>query len=125
MTDTRSIPRAPFPNRAETERLKSFVDEAAHRQPRHVVMAAAERAEPPGYGEPQRDAINSMIDGVLRDISHKIGELRSTLDEIEQTVLTSAAEAKAILQEHVRTCIRVEDEVRHMARVVADMARPT
>lgn len=75
----------------------------------------------PGYGHPQRDAINSVVDGVVGDICGKIGELRKALDVIEATVLRSAAKSKGSLNEHVGVCIRVNDEVRRLQDVVAGL----
>jgi predicted amino acid-binding ACT domain protein len=112
--------RLPFPNRTELERLRSEVDEAAHRRP--LVAAVRETPAAPAYGEPQRDAINSLVDGIVRDVTEKIADLRSKLDNIEQTVLEGAADTKAKLQDHVRTMIRINDEVVHMAEVIRDMA---
>jgi hypothetical protein len=77
----------------------------------------------PVYGGPQRDAINSVVDGIIGDICAKIGQLRQTLDQIEQQVLQSAARSKHTLNEHVGVCVRINDEIRHMQDVVADLAR--
>jgi hypothetical protein len=112
------MPR-PFPNRTELERLRADVDEAANRRP--AVAAVKETPNPPAYGEPQRDAINSLVDGIVRDITEKIAELRGKLDRIEANVLEGAAETKGRLQDHIRTCIRINDEVVHMADVIRDM----
>ena len=111
--------RPPFPNRSEIERLRDQVDSAAHRRP--AIAAVKETPPPPAYGEPQRDAINSLVDGIVRDITEKISELRGKLDRIEQAVLEGAADTKARLQDHVRTCILINDEVVHMADVIRDM----
>lgn len=75
----------------------------------------------PSYGGPQRDAINSVIDGLVSDICSDIGELRHTLDDIEQQVLEGAANAKQRLNEQVQICVSVKDEITHMNRVVADI----
>lgn len=77
--------------------------------------------KPPSYGGPQRDAINSIVDGVVSDICIKIGELRHTLDDIEQQVLEGAAGAKHALQDHVQVCIKVTDEIAHTQRVIAEI----
>lgn len=117
------LPRTPFPNQAEAERLRSYadrVDDAATGR-RPIIAAVREPPAPPAYGEPQRDAINSLVDGIVRDITEKITELRAKLDRIEQTVLEGAADTKHKLQDHVRTCIRINDEVVHMAEVIRDM----
>lgn len=79
------------------------------------------RQQVPGYGAPQRDAIASVIDGIVGDICKDINELRMTLDDIEKQVLASAADAKHRLNEHVAVCVSVKDEIRHMQRVVEDI----
>lgn len=76
---------------------------------------------PPSYGGPQRDAINSVVDGIVGDLCGKIGELRKTLDTIEQQVLEGAAGAKKSLQDHILVCVRVNDEITHMQEVVEDI----
>jgi hypothetical protein len=81
-----------------------------------------QEVHPPSYGGPQRDAINSVVDGIVGDICSKIGDLRKTLDAIEQAVLQSAAKSKHTLNEHVSTCVRINDEVVHMREVVAELA---
>lgn len=78
--------------------------------------------QPPSYGGPQRDAINSCVDNIVGDICGKIGELRKTLDEIEKAVLQSAAKSKHTLNEHVAVCVRINDEIVHMGSVIADLA---
>lgn len=75
----------------------------------------------PSYGGPQRDAINSVIDGIVADICSDIGKLRHTLDDIEQQVLEGAAAAKTRLNDQVQICVSVKDEIAHMSRVVADI----
>ena len=77
--------------------------------------------KPPTYGGPQRDAINSVVDNIVSDICGKIGELRKTLDDIEQQVLEGAAGAKTALQDHIQVCIRVNDEIVHMQDVIEDI----
>jgi hypothetical protein len=76
---------------------------------------------PPGYGGPQRDAINSVIDGLVSDICRDIADLRRTLDDIEQQVLEGAATSKHHLADQVQICVCVKDEITHMQRVVADI----
>jgi len=76
---------------------------------------------PPTYGGPQRDAINSVIDNVVQDITGKVNELRKVLDDIEQRVLESAANSKKTLTDHISICVRVNDEIVHMREVVTDL----
>lgn len=71
---------------------------------------------PPSYGSPQRDAIGSIVDGVITDICGKISELRHTLDDVEQQLLESGAGIKHGLHSHVTLCSKLNDEV---ARVQA------
>jgi hypothetical protein len=98
-------------------KLQEQIDAAAN-QP-HQIAAIAK--QPPTYGSPQRDAINSVVDNIVGDLCGKIGELRKTLDAIEQQVLESAAGAKHALQDHILVCIRVNDEISHMKGVIEDI----
>lgn len=79
----------------------------------------------PSYGGPQRDAINSVADGIAADLCEKIAALRQTLDAIEQQILTSAVKAKHALNAHVEVCQKVHDEMSRMRRVVADLEGDT
>jgi hypothetical protein len=81
----------------------------------------ANELTPPGYGGPQRDAINSVIDGIVGDICRDIGAVRTLLDQVEQQVLEGAAKAKHGLTEQVAVCVSVKDEIAHMRRVVGDI----
>lgn len=76
----------------------------------------------PSYGGPQRDAINSVIDGIVGDICGKIEALRKMLDQIEQEVLTSAGKSKHSLSEHVSVCTSINDEILHMREVIAELS---
>lgn len=87
--------------------------------------AAAQRApvppsdiKAPAYGAPQRDAINSVVDNIVSDLCGKIGELRRTLDAIEQQILEGAAGAKAALQSQIAVCVRFNEELAHMQGAV-------
>jgi hypothetical protein len=77
--------------------------------------------KPPSYGEPQRNAIDSVVDGIVGDLCKKIGDLRKTLDDIEQQVLEGAAGAKRVLLDHILVCVRVNDEIVHMQDVVKEI----
>ena len=81
----------------------------------------ANSMKPPGYGGPQRDAINSVVDGIVSDVLGKIEALRKVLDEIEQQVREGASVAKSSLQDQVGICVRVNDEITHMRAVVEDI----
>jgi hypothetical protein len=86
---------------------------------------APQELKPPTYGGPQRDAINSVVDGIIGDICEKVVELRKLLDQIEQQVLQSAAKSKHTLNEHVALCIKINDEVMHAREVITDLAETT
>ena len=75
----------------------------------------------PAYGEPQRDAINSIVDGILQDLIGKIHELQRQLREIEQAAIESAAASKERLQDHVAVCIKATEEVNRLADVIGRM----
>jgi len=77
---------------------------------------------PPGYGSPQRQAINSVIDGIVGDICKDIAAVRVLLDRLEQQVLEGATHAKAQLMEQIAVCVSVKDEIGHMQRVVGDIS---
>lgn len=77
--------------------------------------------KPPAYGGPQRDAINSVVDNIVGDLCGKINDLRHTLDDIEQQVLSGAAGAKHALHDHVTLCVKVNDEITHMQAVIEDI----
>ena len=77
---------------------------------------------PPEYGGPQRDAINSVLDGITQDVSRKIDDLRKQLDDIEQAVLQGAAKSKEALHNQIVVCIRINDEISHMKMVVEEIA---
>jgi len=87
---------------------------------RHTPVPVNEM-KPPAYGGPQRDAINSVIDNIVGDLCGKIAALRKTLDEIEQQVLEGAAGAKHALHDQVMLCVKVNDEIAHIAKVIEDI----
>ena len=70
--------------------------------------------KPPDYGASQRQAISAIADDLTSDLNDKVGQLHRRLGELEQTVLKSAAEAKAKLTEMVTVCAGVSDEVDHI-----------
>jgi hypothetical protein len=80
-----------------------------------------QRLSAPAKGEPQRDAINSIVDGIVQDVVAKIADLRSQLDALEQAVIESAATSKARLQAQVLICIKANEEVNRIASAVARM----
>lgn len=105
--------RSPKPDTNQLGTYLDAVDKAAT-PPRQDIAA-------PTYGGPQRDAINSVVDGIVGDICSKVADLRKMLDTIEQQALQSAAKSKHRLNEHVETCVKINDEIVHMREVVADL----
>jgi hypothetical protein len=85
------------------------------------VLIGDKQPVPSPYGTAQRDAIASVIDGIVQELCRDINELRFTLDEIEKQILHSATDAKAKLNEHVGVSMCVRDEIAHMRRVVEDI----
>ena len=77
--------------------------------------------KPPSYGAPQRDAIGSIVDGLVDDLCQRIATLRETLGRIEQQALQSAANAKGTLSDHVAVCGRLSDEIGRVQAVVAEL----
>jgi len=88
-------------------------------------LLAQHQQQAVAYGEPQRGAINSVVDNIVRDICEEIGELRLALDTIEQRILENAASVKERLSEHVGICVSIKDEVTHIRRIIADIKERT
>lgn len=97
-----------------TETIHQLTDESG--LPANAVNKA------PGFGQPQREAINSVVDSLVADLCRDIGDVRLLLDKVEQGVIEGAAKAKHMLVEHVGVCTSVKDEITHMRRVVDDIA---
>lgn len=79
--------------------------------------------KPPAYGTPQRDAIGSIVDELVRDLCQRIATLRETLEKIEQRALENAANAKGALGDHVAVCVRLNDEINRVQGVAAEIHR--
>jgi hypothetical protein len=77
----------------------------------------------PAYGAPQRDAINSVIDGIAGNLCSEITALRKELDLIEQRALTSAAGEKHKLSEHVSDAAVLHDAVGRLREVISGLAQ--
>jgi hypothetical protein len=84
-------------------------------------IAPQQPHKPPTYGSPQRDAIGSIVDGLVDDLCQRITGIRETLDQIEQQALQSAADAKGSLSDHVGVCVRLSEEVSNLQTVVSDI----
>jgi predicted amino acid-binding ACT domain protein len=85
----------------------------------------ANELKPPSHGAPTRDAVNSIVDGLVSDICGKIADLRHTLDDVEQQILEGAAATKHALQDQVSLCAKVNDEISHMRKVVDEIKAAT
>lgn len=79
--------------------------------------------KPPGYGAPQRDAIGSIVDGLVDDLCQRLNAVRKMLDSIEQQALESAAAAKGSLGNHVAVCVRLNDEVNRTQTAVEEIRK--
>ena len=77
--------------------------------------------QPPTFGAPQRDAIDSLIDNIAASLCQKIAELHAALDDIQQRLLETSNAVKAQLHEHVTLAEKLNDEVQHAARVLGDL----
>jgi hypothetical protein len=95
--------------------------ETVARIPTPELRKAAPQPAPPTYGAPQRDAIKSVMDGILGDICNNITELRRALDEIEGQVLQGIADAKHVLEKQIGVCSCIKDEIGHLKRTVAEL----
>jgi hypothetical protein len=107
------------PSRADTRRLTAIQDQIDSAIGKNI-----SRSQPSSsiqYGEPQRDAVNAVIDQIRRDLEEKIGALHRQLDDIDQRLSDSAATAKGSLQDHIAVCIKINQEVTHMADVIAEI----
>jgi len=74
--------------------------------------------QPPALGEAKRDAIKSLIDGVSTELSKRVKAVHGTADRLEQTMLQSAARAKAILDDHVAVCQTIDDETTRLESIL-------
>jgi hypothetical protein len=98
--------------------LKDRIDRVTHPPRREVAELT-----PPSFGEEHRGAIDSIVTGLVGNLSKRIADLHALLDQIEQSVLSSAERAKSRLEDHVAVCVRVDDEIRAMKTVVEDLAK--
>jgi hypothetical protein len=105
------------------ERLKAWEvdDMAQHQTAIPANVHSTKELQPPSYGGPQRDAIASIVDGVVADFCCKLAKVRETLDRIEQQALESAANAKGSLNDHIVVCVKLNDEIEHMGGVVGQI----
>jgi hypothetical protein len=99
--------------------LKDRIDRVTH----PVHREPAQELSPPSFGAEHRGAIDSIVTGLVGNLSKRIADLHAVLDQIEQSVLSSAERAKSRLEDHVAVCVRVDDEIRAMKSVVEDLAK--
>jgi hypothetical protein len=76
----------------------------------------------PQQGEPERDAINSLVDRIVLDNCKRLKELENRLEDIRKQILASAADTKATLNEHVTLSIRFKDEIERLSDVIEEIA---
>jgi prephenate dehydratase len=79
--------------------------------------------KPPSHGEPERDAIGSLVDKISVDLGQRVKEIREMLDQIEQQALQSAAGAMGTLKDHVAVCDKLSAEVLRMKAVVSEIKK--
>ena len=84
-----------------------------------------ERLQAPSAGEARRDAVKSLVDSVSTDLAKRIKSIHTTADTLEQTMLTSAARAKSILDEHVANCQILDEEATRLEAVLEKMTAQT
>ena len=101
------------PNTAALSTLMDRIDRVTH---------PAVREQPPSYGDNHRQAIHSCIGALSTDICSRIQQLRATLDSIETALLQSAEKSRHTLDDHVALSARIDDEIKHMTGVVAELA---
>ena len=70
-----------------------------------------------------RDAVASIVDGVLADAGKSMASLRKALDDVEALTLENAAHIKGELQEHVDLSIRVLEESERVTALVEQLQR--
>lgn len=79
------------------------------------------KLEPPAYGAPSRDAIKSVMDGLAGELGNRFGALRKRIDQLEHRMLSSAADAKIVLDGHVTICASIADEIGRIDAIVESM----
>jgi len=83
----------------------------------------AAQVQPPTKSAATRDAVASIVDGVLADAGRSMAELRRALDSVEALTLENAAHIKGELQEHVDLSIRVLEESERVNALVDQLKR--
>ena len=109
-----------MPERARLAEMARQIDQVAGVA---TISPPAKQVEPPGYGVPQRDAIASIVDGVVRDVIENIKALQAELAKLEDQVLVSAAAAKDALNKQVEVCSRVREQTDSIRGTVDQIAQ--
>jgi len=86
-------------------------------KPEQVIVAA------PSKATATRDAVASIVDGVLADAGNSMAALRKGLDAVEAVLLENAAHIKGELQEHVDLSICVLEESERINALVDRLKR--
>jgi len=76
---------------------------------------------PPTKSTASRDAVSSIVDGVLAEASKSMKELRKGLDTVESLMLENAAHIKGELQEHVDLSTRILEESERVGELVSEL----
>lgn len=87
-----------------------------------TAVAETKPLTPTRHSENHRNAITACVDGLVTNQSDKIDALRRALDAVQQRALESAAKAKRALEDHVIVTDRLDDGIRHIQDLVADLA---
>ncbi|MCW2218804.1 hypothetical protein M2232_002336 [Bradyrhizobium japonicum] len=110
----------------ERDRIAALRDEiersATRIYPAHPPAPQQPMVQPPTYGAPQRDAINSLVDKVVGDVCDRIVELKKQLDALQQQILVGGAATKVTLNEQIDACMRVNDETTRIGDAVGEIA---
>src|SRR5262245_7087774 len=80
-----------------------------------------ERLAPPAFGEASRGAVCSMLDRLATDVNERCNVARKRIDELEQLMLQSAADAKGCLLSHIEIAQTVNAEVLQITGTVERM----
>jgi conjugal transfer/entry exclusion protein len=114
-----NIQRSPIRPSVELTQQLEEVDKAIGTIDRGTEAAL----RPPSFGQEHRAAIDSVVTGLASQLTKRIDTLHELLKQIEQQVLSSAERARASMDSHVATCVRVDDEIRAMQIVVDELAK--
>ena len=77
--------------------------------------------QPPEFGEARRGAVDSLITDLSDNICTQIKTLHDVLDDMQTELLNSSDRAKLVLQDHVALGVRLNDEISHTRKVIAEL----